>query len=207
MHEETLSKNTGIILGKIVQIASPFYLAGGTSLALQLGHRISVDLDFFTHDEFDVNLLINSLNSMGKLIIEDQSNITFNGSLDGVKISFFKYSYPLLFPTKDFNGVKLADERDIAAMKIQAISDRGSKKDFVDLYVLLKKYSIDNILEFFDQKYTKYNYNQIHILKSLNYFFNADENPDPEILIKDNWKNIKKHINKVIIDYLDSKKK
>lgn len=206
MHEETLSKNTGIVLGKIAHIAEPFYLAGGTSLALQIGHRISVDLDFFTPNSFDVKLLIDNLNSIGNLIIEDESSTTFNGSLDGVKISFFKYEYPLLFKVVDFNGVKLADERDIAGMKIQAISDRGSKKDFVDLYVLLKKYKIDEMLGFFHKKYEKFNYNMIHILKSLTYFFNADENPEPEMLIKDSWGEIKKSINKEIFSYLESHK-
>src|SRR3990167_8536501 len=138
MHEETLSKDTGIVLEKLVDVARPFYLAGGTALALQFGHRISVDLDFFIPELFDVKKLINDLSKVGNLEIEDESDITFNGSLDGVKISFFKYNYPLLFETKDFKGVKLADERDIGAMKIEAISNRGSKKDFVDMYVLSK---------------------------------------------------------------------
>lgn len=203
MHTETLSENTRIVLAKIAPIATPFYLAGGTSLALQFGHRISVDLDFFIEDSFSVSLLVEKLNTIGNLIIEDQSSNTFNGSLDGVKISFFHYPYPLLFKTKDYEGVSLADERDIAAMKIQAISDRGSKKDFVDLFVLLKKYSIEELLGFFHKKYKKFNYNQLHILKSLNYFFNADENPNPVMLIKDTWKDIKKHINKEVINYLN----
>ena len=76
--------------------------------------------------------MVEQLNALGNLKIEDQSENTFNGSLDGVKISFFYYPYPLLFPTKEYNGVFLADERDIGAMKVQAISGRGNKKDFVD---------------------------------------------------------------------------
>src|SRR3989344_1572198 len=194
MHEETLSKDTGIVLEKLVDVARPFYLAGGTALALQFGHRISVDLDFFILELFDVKKLINDLSKGGNLEIEDESDITFNGSLDGVKISFFKYNYPLLFETKDFKGVKLADERDIGAMKIEAISNRGSKKDFVD------------ILGFFHDKYKEFNYNTIHILKSLTYFFNADESSEPEMLIPDNWNDMKKYINKTINNYLDSKK-
>ena len=206
MHEETLSKDTGIVLEKLVDVARPFYLAGGTALALQFGHRISVDLDFFIPELFDVKKLINDLSKVGNLEIEDESDITFNGSLDGVKISFFKYNYPLLFETKDFKGVKLADERDIGAMKIEAISNRGSKKDFVDMYVLLKKYSFEEILGFFHDKYKEFNYNTIHILKSLTYFFNADESSEPEMLIPDNWNDMKKYINKTINNYLDSKK-
>ena len=75
----------------------------------------------------------------------------------------FYYPYPLLFPTKEYKGVFLADERDIGAMKVQAISGRGSKKDFVDLFVLLKKYSIQELFDFFHKKYEKFNYNQLLI--------------------------------------------
>jgi len=87
-------------LDKIAPIATPFYLAGGTALALLLGHRISIDLDFFSENAFSVSSLVLQLNTLGNLKIEDQSENTFNGSLDGVKISFFYYPYPLLFPTK-----------------------------------------------------------------------------------------------------------
>ena len=205
MHAETLSKNTRIVLGKIAPIVKQFYLAGGTALALEFGHRISVDLDFFSQDSFSVPVLIEKLNDLGDLKIEDQSEDTFNGSLDGVKISFFHYPYPLLFETKDYEGVSIADERDISAMKIQAISGRGSKKDFVDFFVLLKKYSIKELLDFFHEKYKKFDYNLLHILKSLNYFFNADRDPNPEMLINDIWKDMKKHIDKEVLNYLNKK--
>ena len=202
MHEETLSKDTAIVLEKIAQIAKPFYLAGGTALALQFGHRISIDLDFFCADSFSTSLLIEKLKAIGKLKVEDQSERTLNGSLDGVKISFFYYQYKLNFPTIEYKGINLADERDIAGMKIVAISDRGTKKDFVDLYVLLKKYSLETILEFFNEKYKDCNYNIVHISKSLTYFFDADQNPDPEMLIKYHWKEIKKYITSIIDQYM-----
>jgi len=202
MHEETLSKNTAIVLEKIAEIAKPFYLAGGTSLALQSGHRISIDLDFFMEDSFSTSLLVEKLKTIGKLKVEDQSERTINGSLDGVKISFFNYQYKLIFPTIAYKGINLADERDIAAMKIVAISDRGTKKDFVDLYVLLKKYSLEKILKFFNEKYKDCNYNMIHISKSLTYFFDADKNPDPEMLIGYDWNEIKKYITTTIDQYM-----
>ncbi len=202
MHEETLSKNTAIVLEKIAEIAKPFYLAGGTSLALQMGHRISVDLDFFTPDSFSTSDLVEKLKAIGKLKVDDQSERTLNGSLDGVKISFFKYKYKLIFPTIEHKGVNLADEKDIAAMKIVAISDRGTKKDFVDLYVLLKKYSLEKILEFFNEKYKECNYNMIHISRSLTYFFDADKNIEPEMLIKYDWNEMKKYITNIIDQYM-----
>lgn len=204
MHEETLSENTRIVLEKIAPIAVPFYLAGGTALALLLGHRISVDLDFFSKDTFSVSSLILKLNTIGNLKIEDQSETTFNGSLDEVKISFFYYPYPLLFQTKEYGGISLADERDIGAMKVQAISDRGSKKDFVDLFVLLKKYSLQELLDFFYKKYEKFNYNQLHILKSLSYFYDADTNPEPVYIYPISWNEVKKVIENVVDEYIKS---
>jgi len=202
MHKETLSKNTGIVLGKIAHISTPFYLAGGTALALEFSHRISIDLDFFIQEAFSVDILIEQLNSIGELKIEDQSKTTFNGTLDGIKISFFEYQFPLLFPTKEFLGVNIADERDIGAMKIQAISGRGTKKDFVDLFILLKKYSLSELIQFFHDKYKNFNYNKLYILKSLSYFGDAEENPEPEMIIPVSWIEVKKTIKKKVKDYL-----
>jgi len=204
MHKETLSENTRIVLEKIAPIATPFYLAGGTALALLLGHRISVDLDFFSKDTFSVSSLVEKLNTLGNLKIEDQSEDTFNGSLDGVKISFFYYPYPLLFSVKKYDGISLADGRDIGAMKIQAISGRGSKKDFVDLFVLLKIYPLKELFDFFHKKYKKFNYNQLHILKSLSYFYDADTNPEPVYIHPISWNEIKKFIKNVVNEYLKS---
>lgn len=204
MHKETLSEDTRIVLDKIAPIAKPFYLAGGTALALLFGHRISVDLDFFSENTFSVSSLVLQLNALGNLKIEDQSENTFNGSLDGVKISFFYYPYPLLFPAKEYNNVALADERDIGAMKVQAISGRGSKKDFVDLFVLLKRYSLKELLDFFHKKYEKFNYNQLHILKSLSYFYDADTDPEPVYINPINWAKVKRFIKNIVDDYLRS---
>ena len=204
MHKETLSEKTRIVLDKIAPIATPFYLAGGTALALLLGHRISIDLDFFSENAFSVSSLVLQLNTLGNLKIEDQSENTFNGSLDGVKISFFYYPYPLLFPTKKYDNVALADERDIAAMKVQAISGRGSKKDFVDLFVLLKTYQLNDILKLFNKKYEKFNYNRLHILKSLSYFYDADTNAEPVYINPINWTEVKKFIENVVDQYLKS---
>lgn len=204
MHKETISENTGIVLEKIAPIATPFYLAGGTALALLFGHRISIDLDFFSENTFSISSLISQLNTLGKLKIENQSESTFNGLLDGVKISFFRYPYPLLFPTKKYDDVELADERDIGAMKIQAISGRGSKKDFVDLFILLKKYSLKELIDFFHKKYEKFDYNQLHILKSLGYFYDADTDPEPTYISPINWNEVKKSIKNTVDEYLKS---
>lgn len=202
MHPETLSKETSAVFDLISDSVSEFYLAGGTALALELGHRISVDLDFFCIHDFSTEEIATKLIKKGELETTDRSTTTFNGSLNGVKISFFKYPYRLLFETRDYKGVKLADERDIAAMKILAISDRGSKKDFVDLFVLLRKYSLKEILDLFNEKYKDYNYNILHILKSLNYFLDADENPEPVYIVPLSWVEVKKYIKSEVDEYL-----
>lgn len=205
MHQETLSKETAIVLNKIKDSVSEFYLAGGTALALLLGHRISVDLDFFCVENFSTREIAERLSKQGHLEISSESEGTLNGLLDGVKISFFKYPYKLLFPKKEYEGVYIADERDIAAMKILAISGRGSKKDFVDLFVLLKEYSLEDILGFFDAKYKEYNYNILHILKSLIYFSDADLDPEPVYLKLISWDEVKETIKKIVDEYTKSK--
>jgi hypothetical protein len=202
MHPETLNKETSIVFDLIKDSVSGFYLAGGTALALELGHRISVDLDFFSINDFSTREISDKLKIKGHLEIDSISKDTLNGSLDGVKISFFKYPYKLLFPTKEYNGVALADERDIAAMKILAISDRGSRKDFVDLFVLLKAYSFGDILKFFSEKYKEYNYNIFHILKSLVYFSDADLDLEPVYIHPISWKEVKKFIENIVDKYL-----
>jgi len=100
--------------------------------------------------------------------------------------------------SKKYGGVALADERDIATMKILAISHRGSKKDFVDLFVLLKIYSLTDLLEFFNKKYKDYNYNTLHILKSLLYFTDADLDPEPMYINAIAWSEVKKTIKNVV---------
>lgn len=201
MHPETLSAETNKVFHILKDCVSEFYLAGGTALALELGHRISIDLDFFTQQNFSVKEIADKLKIKGRLEITSQDKGTLNGELDGVKISFFEYQYKMLFPTKEYLGVQLADERDIAAMKILAISDRGNKKDFVDLFVLLKMYTLDEILKFFNEKYKDYNYNMLHILKSLTYFSDADEDSEPLYIHPILWTEVKRVIKNVVYEY------
>ena len=112
---------------------------------------------------------------------------TLNGMFDDVKISFFHYNYNQSFDLIKYDGIFLADERDIAAMKVDTISARGSKKDFVDMYFLMQKYSLSQLIDFFEKKYSNIEYNKLHILKSLVYFGDADNDPDPLMLVNFNW--------------------
>ena len=180
------------ILGKS-RLMDNAYLAGGTACALQLGHRISVDLDFFTPREFDSQELINSLRKIGQFKLERRSWGTILGAIEGVKFSIFVYKYPLLGRCKPLFGIKLLNLRDIAAMKIDAIASRGMKRDFIDLYFICRQASISlkEILSFYDYKYGKLASNVIHIQKSLVYFVDAQEQEMPRMLKSCKWEEVK----------------
>lgn len=196
MHIETLAPETSRVLDTIKKerFIGDFYLVGGTALALHLGHRESIDLDFFSPDDFSLETLKKDISSIGRYTLTNEEEGTLDGILDGVKLTFLRYEYPRLYPLVDSDGVKLADERDIAAMKIDAISSRGSRKDFIDLYFLLKKYPLSEILSFFEQKYSHIDYNRMHLLKSLSYFVDAENDASPKMLIPADWQAVKETI-------------
>lgn len=176
-------------------ISQPFYLAGGTALALQIGHRESADLDFFSERKFSVKRLVNNLSDIDHVTVTFEDFESISVELGGAKLSFLYYPYHLLFPLVLWNGYgKLADLRDIACMKIDAIASRGTKRDFVDLYYLLKRYSFGDLLMFFGKKYENVSYNTLHIMKSMAYFADADDEAMPKLTKPSQWKSIKKKI-------------
>lgn len=172
-------------------ILAPFYLAGGTGLALHLGHRRSVDLDFFSAGPWDPELLIQRLQQLPGFSVVSKATLTLHTLIEGCKVSFFGYAYPLLFPCGVFDGVKVADPRDIACMKISAISGRGTKRDFVDLYVASERYGLRQLLALFQEKYAPANYSTLHLLKSLSYFEEAEKEPLPDLAIQLSWEQVK----------------
>lgn len=196
MHPETLAPETRRVLEKISAQAfiMDFYLAGGTALALHLGHRESIDLDFFSARDFSLEKLKKGVSLIGQYQLTNEEDGTLDGMLDDVKLTFLRYEYPLLFPLTDFEGVKLADERDIACMKIDAISSRGSRKDFIDLYFLLEKYSLSDLFSFFEKKYSHIGYNKLHLLKSLAYFSDVEEDVMPKMIKDVSWDSVKEKI-------------
>jgi len=177
-------------------------LAGGTALALQLNHRKSIDLDWFSASPFSNRKIISVLSKLGNFKLDQQEEGTIHGILNNVRITFLYYKYPLIFPLINFSGINLADERDIAAMKLDAVSSRGSKKDFIDIYFLLQKYSLKKLLDFFENKYTEIKYNKIHLLKSLVYFQDAENDPMPKMIKRADWKKIKSYLEKITLKQL-----
>lgn len=204
MFKEPISQETKLVLEKISQsdLVEKFYLAGGTALAIQLGHRESIDLDWFCQTDFSNQEIKAKLSKLGNFQVISESEGTINGLLDNVRVSFLRYQYKLIFPLVDLEKIKIADERDIAAMKIDAVSSRGGKKDFIDIFFLFKKYSLEEIIGFFERKYAEINYNKLHILKSLVYFADADDEPMP-IMVQDiDWEEVKKDIKEKVNAWL-----
>lgn len=172
---------------------SQFVLVGGTALALQIGHRKSVDLDLFTADDFDTNEILIKLIGDYKLKVLLQKPKTLICNINNVKIDFINYSYPVLYPVIIYEKIRLTDINDIAAMKMDAITGRGSKKDFYDLYFLLEKYSLLELLHLYNCKYQ--HQTQFHVVRSLTYFKDAENNPDPMVFEKNlSWEKVKKRI-------------
>lgn len=191
MFIEVLPSGSESTLASLEEVARGFYLAGGTGLALQLGHRISGDFDFFSDKVFEPWVLSSRLSEAGRFVVSSEAKGTLHGVFESTKVSFLHYKYRLLFPTIKLQNVEVADYRDIALMKITAISGRGSKKDFVDLYFACQKETLPYFLKLFNRKYREANYSKYHILRSLTYFDDAEEEPNPVMLKPWSWEDIK----------------
>lgn len=196
MHNEAIDERTKRVWDKIAKsgIAGPFYLAGGTALAVHLGHRKSIDLDFFSQEDFSTPEIKRQLSQIAKIVLLGEADGTLHVTVDLVMVSFLHYRYGLLYPPIMFEGLAIADKRDIAAMKLDAVSSRGSRKDFIDIYELLKQHTLAELIDFFEKKYAGIKYNMLHILKSLVYFDDADGEPPPMMLHDVNWDDVKQSI-------------
>jgi len=179
------------------RIIKDAYLAGGTALALQIGHRISVDLDFFTLKEFDENTLEIELQKTGFYKGDGKAWKTIWGMISQTKFSLFYYPYKIISDYINFEGINLISKPDIAAMKINAIETRGSKRDFIDLFFLAKDYSIEQMLEFYNLKYQTLQDHLYIIIRSLGYFEDAEmDEKSPQMLIDVSWPEVKNFFQK-----------
>jgi hypothetical protein len=174
------------------ELLDRFYLAGGTGLALQFGHRLSLDLDFFASEHFDEDALLQLAQTLEGFALVAKAPYTLHATIQATKVSFLGYAYPMLYAGNEFMGVHIADPRDIACMKISAIASRGTRRDFVDLYFCAQQFGLDEILQMFGRKYSQVNFSRIHILKSLTYFGDAEKDPMPHMLVPIDWGEIMK---------------
>jgi len=189
------------LLKKLMKIPGldNFYLVGGTALALRIGHRISVDLDLFSHVEFSPQELISEIELIGSTKIIGEARNTLNVVIDGVEVDIIRHNYPLLEEIEIIDGLRLISKKDIAAMKLSAIARRGSKKDFYDVYFILQEFSTEELFEFYKLKYESREI--FHLVKSLVYFGEADLEPAPKMLIDVDWNNVKSFFNSLALKY------
>lgn len=170
-----------------------FYLAGGTALALRLGHRLSVDLDLFSATWNDVEALATRLkDALPSFRVTSVAPGTLYGTLGEVQVSFFAYPYPVLCMAQSPEPglLPLADLNDIAAMKLAAVASRGSRKDFIDLWFLAKAgISIEAALESYATKFGTRDTG--HILRSLTWFDDAELEPEAQLLRPVPWSRVK----------------
>ncbi len=192
MHEKVLPRGSRELLAKLESLNAPelqgWTLAGGTGLALQMGHRISEDFDFFRTDGFSpdrLHAILRRVDAVGTLQEDDR---TLTVIVSATKVSFFSVPDEFLFPGSPFHFFHLADPRDIALMKLAAISGRGSRKDFIDLYaILLGGLSLEQCFQWLPLKYGEGRVNTYHVLKSLAYFEDAEREPMPKMLEPFDW--------------------
>ena len=171
------------------------YLAGGSGLALHLGHRRSDDLDFFSRRLFRPELLARSLSALSTSEHLVMGHGSVEGWIEGLKVQFLFYPYRLLCPLYKTKCGPLADPQDIALMKLIAIGQRGRKRDVVDLACFLKAFphtSLGELLELLPRKYGSVN--RAHLLRSLTYFADAESDPMPRMRWSLKWNEIKERL-------------
>jgi len=194
VHPKVLSESAWKTVRRLVKtgLLETWTLCGGTSLALQFGHRHSEDLDFFRHGPFDPDPLIGDLSAVGPVSIHARSAGTLHLALRGLRVSFLQAQTPLLFPGTAYRGLLLADPRDIAVMKLVAIGGRGSRKDFIDLYFYLRSADgLETLFSLLRTRFAKVDYNEHHLLKSLVYFEDAEAEPMPRMIRRVSWMRVK----------------
>jgi len=193
LRKHSLAECTLGILKRLhaIPLLSDLRLVGGTALALQLGHRKSIDLDFFGKIDADAMQIADTLKAaeLGEIIAVSESKSIKVFFVNKIKVDFVNYPYEWINPPVIDEGVIMADLPDIAAMKLNAIAGRGRKKDFIDTYFLLQHLSLREMVELYKQKYgTSLMFS---LLRSLTYFTDAEEDEMPEMLIPANWADIK----------------
>lgn len=200
LHYETITPETHSLLEKLsdLSVLKDARLVGGTALALQLGHRTSTDLDFFGRINADSEELRDILREIGSVEVASVSKNINIFWLNGIKVDMVNYPYPWLDLPIEGNRVRLASLNDIAAMKIAAIVNRGTKKDFIDLYTLLQSFSLDNILDMYSRKYS--DGSLFIVMKSLIYFDDAETDPMPNVLNDTTWEDVKDCLRTVVRD-------
>ena len=194
MFENILLLQTKNLLEKLKpgNLPEKSYLAGGTAVALHLGHRKSIDLDFFTPYEFAERQWEEKLKKDLSLKLIKRDWQTLIGTVNGIKFSLFSYKYKQIAAFEYFLELPVASAPDLCAMKLDTIIARGTKRDFIDIYFLSQKFSLKEMFSFYQKKYGNLEEKEIMIRKSLVFFEESDGDEMPQMLIETDWEEIKK---------------
>ncbi len=197
MFKQTVDERLLLVLerlSRLEEIVKKFYLAGGTALSLLMGHRKSDDIDLFTIDKFDVMLYSNLLmNNDG--VVNQTANQTIHGSMQNIKVSLLYFPYELIDKEnqKEIFNIPLASIRDIACMKLLAITQRGEKKDFYDLYEIFKTVSLAELKISLEKKFGRDKLNLYSVARAFTYFDEAENSPVPDSLNHTKWDDVKNY--------------
>jgi len=181
-------------LGRTQAVRS-FYLAGGTAVALYLGHRYSQDLDWFTEAQFDPDVLQKRLAGLPGFNIIRQTEGSLIVEIESIESSFFHVEHPLIRPAVPYKGISVASLQDVLCMKLAALWQRGAKRDYVDIYFGIRKaLSLNELLDSMKEKYSKFSFSEYHCLRSLSYFDDVENEPMPRMREEVTWDEIRKFL-------------
>ncbi|MBP3518170.1 MAG: nucleotidyl transferase AbiEii/AbiGii toxin family protein [Parabacteroides sp.] len=201
LHYKTIETSTLELLKALLAIPdfANLRLAGGTSLALQIGHRTSIDLDLFGTISKEPDEILEIIRPLGNIITLKNTRNIHTFIINNIKVDIIHYTYPWLAPANNTDSLRLASMKDICAMKLAAIAGRGTKKDFIDIYFLLQHFTLDEMFHFYSEKYA--DGSLFMIIKSLSYFDDAEEDPEPLMFNHIEWHVIKQEIQKQISSF------
>jgi hypothetical protein len=203
LREETVEPATLGLLKRMVALPElkQFRLVGGTALSLLFGHRKSIDLDLFTDQPLEKDILVSALeDNFGKVTTtNDRSKSIYQCVIQNVKVDFVSVRDPFLNPVQIIDTIPFADTKDLIALKLNAVKGRGVKKDFWDIAKLLQQYSFTELFQFY---HDRYNYDDTFaVIRSAIYFTDAEDTIEPESLDGMTWENVKTTITEAFDDY------
>lgn len=206
LYIETVEPHTLSVLKELNELPSikDFSLVGGTALSLMYGHRKSVDLDLFSPKAFKNTEVVKNLKKrFQKKFVMEQKAPPFGifCYIDKVKVDLVRHPHPLIRPVQQNDGIRMFSTEDIIAMKVQAVLQRGRKKDFWDIAELLNHFSVSDFIKFHKEKYEAQNL-MITVPQAITYFADAEDDEDPVSLKKQTWKSVKQSIADKVREYL-----
>ncbi|HCX99933.1 MAG TPA: hypothetical protein DG754_07325 [Bacteroidales bacterium] len=209
LHTQTVDDSTLELLRSLQQkeYLNGFFLVGGTALALYYGHRKSIDIDLSTNKAFDALWLLEQLQQDFTIQLHFTSTNTIKGSINNVKIDLIAHRYQYLEEPLLYGDYRILSEKDIIAMKLNAISVSGQRsKDFINLFFALERHSIAEMISFYQEKYGQQG--DMHVLKSLVFFDDVDLSDWPMLIKSPNlkWDEVKAKIEEKVLEYSKSNK-